>query len=233
MTSIKHLILKLSAVAAVSLTLNASAAVSVTWDFSPGNENGWTTVQGVSWLDANGVEAGQGVDIGGNDTGSTRRAHDGAHTNFIYRSPIVNFATVDGIDPVLEMDWEGGAGNQDGSANPLNPAAVGAGLTSAAGQKGLAFLNLTTGNYDAVYFDPTDGNGVEIISLTQADLTTAGVSLTDNYQLDFYENDDGGWGWTRLQEVRLDANAVGAIPEPSAFALFGLTGLALILRRRR
>ncbi len=233
MINIKNLILKFSAVTAVSLMLSAgsaSAAVSVTWDFSPGNENGWTTVQGVSWLDANGVEAGQGVDIGGNDTGSTRRAHDGAHTNFIYRSPVLNFAGVDAIDPVLEMDWEGGAGNQDGSANPLNPGAVGAGLTSAVGQKGLAFLNLTTGNYDAVYYDPTDGNGVEVISLTQADLTAAGISLTDNYQLDFYENDDGGWGWTRLQEVRLDANAV---PEPSAVVLFGLTGLAFILRRRR
>ncbi len=98
---------------------------------------------------------------------------------------------------MVEFDFEGGAGNQEGSADPLNPAAVtssGAGITSAVGQKGLAFLNLTTGNYDAVYYDPTDGNGVESVSLTIADLTTAGIDTAANYRLDYYENDDGGWG---------------------------------------
>ncbi len=167
----------------------------------------------MSWLDANGVEAGQAEGIGGNDTGNTRRAHDGAHTNFIYRSPVINFASVDAAGSVIEFDFEGGAGNQDGGGDPLNPAAVGTGITTAGGQKGLAFLNLTTGNYDAVYYDPTDGNGTEVISLTLADLTTTGVSLTDSYQLDFYDNDDGGWGWARLQEVRLDSAVLGAAAE--------------------
>jgi len=190
----------------------------IVWDFSVGNEHGWTTVNGVSWVGADGVEAGQadGAGIadyfgGVNDTGDTRRAHDGAHANFIYRSPVLNFASVSSTGSVLEMDWFGGQGNQNGSPDPVNPAGVGLGgtVTTDAGSKGLAFLNLSTGDYDAVYYDPTNGNGVESISLTLADLTGAGVSLFDDYQLDFFENDDGGWGWTRLDEIRIGSAALG------------------------
>ncbi|MDB4519845.1 hypothetical protein N9118_09860 [Akkermansiaceae bacterium] len=199
----------------------AHAGVSVFWDFNDvqGNDYGWTTVTGTAWFAGDGVGAGQadggGIDgyFGGiNTTGSTRNAHDGAHVNFLYRSPAINFAAVHETDPVLEFDWFGGAGNQEGVADITNPARVGTGVTTGQGQKGLALLNLTTGDYDAVYYDPTDGNGVESFSLTQADLTGAGVSLTDNYQLDFFENDDGGWGWTRLNEVRLDGAALIDLP---------------------
>ena len=209
MTNLKKFALKLTAIAAISTT-TASAAVSITWDFSPGNEHGWTTVSGVSWLDVNGVEAGQADGVGGNVSGNTIRAHDGAHTNFLYRSPTLNFGTVHATDPVLEIDWEGGAGNQDGAADPANAAAIVGGSSSAVGSKGLALLNLTTGNYDAVYYDGADGAPTpDTISLTLADLTGAGISLDDNYQLDFFDNDDGGWGWTRLQEVRLDSTVIG------------------------
>lgn len=182
------------------------------WNFAPGNENGWTTISGVSWLDANGVEAGQADGVGGNDTGNTRRAHDGAHANFVYRSPILNFGSVDDSGSVIEFDFEGGGGNQDTAPNPLTPEQVitsGTGITSAVGQKGLGFLNLSTGSYDAVFYDSGNGGGVETIALTKADLTAAGVSLDDDYQLDFFENDDGSWGWTRLNEVRLDSVALG------------------------
>jgi len=220
----------------------AHAGVSVFWDFNDvqGNDYGWTTVTGTAWFAGDGVGAGQadggGIDgyFGGiNTTGSTRNAHDGAHVNFLYRSPAINFAAVHETDPVLEFDWFGGAGNQEGVADITNPARVGTGVTTGQGQKGLALLNLTTGDYDAVYYDPTDGNGVESFSLTQADLVGAGVSLTDDYQLDFLESDDGGWGWTRLNQVRLDDNAVAAIPEPTSLSLFGLAGFALIFFRRR
>jgi hypothetical protein len=242
MTTLKQLILKIAAVATVSsvlMTPSANAAVSVDWDFSPGNENGWTTVSGASWLNPATVGAGQveggGVDgyFGGvNTTGGTRRGHDGAHVSFVYRSPSLNFGTVDAVDSVLEIDWVGGEGNQGGSVAPMNPGEVGANSTID-GQKGLALLNLTTGNYDAIYYKAGNGSDVETTALTQADLTTAGISLTDDYQLDFFENDDGGWGWTELSAVRLDANAVTAIPEPSGIALFGLAGLLTLIRRRK
>jgi hypothetical protein len=250
MNSFKILLTKLSALAVVSFTFSAtsvSAAVTTIWDFTSAPEgvaggagyNGWTTVQGEGWLAGNGLEAaqvaGDGIDayFGGiNTTGSTIRAHDGAHATFIATSPAINFATVDAIDPVLEIDFHAGNGNQEGSADPLNRAAIIAGLTTNAGQKGVALLNLSTGNYDAVFFHTAQGGATQTTSLTLADLTGAGVSTTDNYQLDFYEDDDGSWGWTRLEEVRLDPNAVVAVPEPSALGLLGLVGLAFILRRR-
>ena len=231
MTSLKKLIFRTVAVATISVA-PSNAALSIQWDFSPGNENGWTTVNGVSWLDANGVEAGQANGVGGN-TGGTRKGHDGAHTNFIYRSPTISFGSVDATDPVLEIDWIGGAGNQDNIANPANPAAIIGGNTTAGGSKGVALLNLATGDYDAVYYNTTQNNNIDTNSLTLTDLTTAGVSTTDNYQLDFFDTDDGSWGWTRMSEVRLDGNAVVTIPEPSSFALFGLAGFTLICFRRR
>ena len=239
MTKIKKLVLNFTAAAAVGAS---SANAAVVWDFNDqaGGDNGWTAVNGAAWFAGDGVGAGQ-VDGGGiddyfggiNTTGATRNAHDGAHVSFIYRSPTINFATVSSTDPVLEFDWFGGAGNQQSALDITNPAGVGTGVTTDVGQKGLALLNKTTGNYDAIYYDPTDGNGVESFSLTQADLVGAGVSLTDDYQLDFLESDDGSWGWTRLNQLRLDDNAVAAIPEPTSLSLFGLVGFALIFFRRR
>ena len=218
MTKIKKLVLNLTAATAVGAS---SANAAVVWDFNdqPGGDNGWTAVNGAAWFAGDGVGAGQadggGIDgyFGGiNTTGSTRNAHDGAHVNFLYRSPAINFAAVHATDPVLEFDWFGGAGNQEGVADITNPARVCTGVTTGVGQTGLALLNLTTGDYDAVYYDPTNGNGTESFSLTQADLVGAGVSLADNYQLDFFENDDGSWGWTRLNEVSLDGAALIDLP---------------------
>ncbi|MFT5407581.1 MAG: hypothetical protein ACI9NC_000286, partial [Verrucomicrobiales bacterium] len=192
------------------------SGADLVWDFSPGNEHGWTTINGVSWIADNGVEAaqadGDGIDayFGGiNASGNTRRSHDGAHVNLIYRSPVINFGGVDPIGSVLEIDFHAGNGNQDGTPDPFNPPAVGMGISTDAGQKGVGLLNLSTGNYDAVYFHGAQGGATETTSLTLDDLTGAGVSTTDNYQLDFYDNDDGSWGWTRLEEVRLDGAALG------------------------
>lgn len=190
------------------------AEVSVIWDFSPGNENGWTTVNGVSWLDNNGVTAGQ-LNGGGildyfggiNSSGNTRRAHDGAHVNFLYRSPVLNFGLVNETETVLEVDWVGGDGDDGGTA-PLNPNEIIGGSTTPSGQKGLALLNLTTGNYDAFIYKEGNSTPISTNSFTRTQLTAAGVTLDDDYQLDFFENDDGGWGWTTMSQVRLDAAAI-------------------------
>ncbi len=172
--------------------------------------------------------------VGSTPPEATRNAHDGAHVKFhlplscdqLRRRPVRPTQCFSSIGLAEQ-------GNQGGAADIANPAGVGTGVTTGAGQKGLALLNQTTGDYDAVYYDPTNGNGTESFSLTQADLVGAGVSLADNYQLDFFENDDGSWGWTRLNQVRLDDNAVAAIPEPTSLSLFGLAGFALIFFRRR
>ena len=61
-------------------------------------------------------------------------------------------------------------------------------------------LNLTTGNYDAYSYKQGNGGGTEVVTFTLAQLEGAGVSMTDDYQLDFFENDDGGWvghGWRK------------------------------------
>ena len=80
--------------------------------------------------------------------------------------------------------------------------------------KGMGLLNLSTGNYDAYSYKAGNGGGTEVEAFTLAQLEGAGVSLTDDYQLDFFENDDGGWGWTRLEAVRVDEAAITGVAPP-------------------
>ena len=246
---IKQLVASIAGI--VFATSSASAALT-SWDFAADNAHGWTSVQGTAFLADNGVTAGQpdgeGIDgfFGGiNNSGSTRNAHDGAHPNLIFRSPVINFGAASTTDTVLEINWHGGAGKQDGTnpaadptsiMDPTSPADIIAGSTSGLedGMKGLGLLNLTTGNYDAYsYKDNGNGNGDDIEAFTLAQLQGAGVSLTDDYQLDFFETDDGGWGWTRLQAVNIDEAAITGIPEPSSTMLLGLVGLLAFVRRRK
>lgn len=250
MISLKKLILNFAVVAFAATSANAALTNVWNFEFAPdptekeagtgdtSGYNGWTTVAGVGWLAGNGLEAAQGAGdgiagyFGGvNNSGATRRAHDGAHATFISTSPMINFATVSVTGPVLEIDFLAGNGNQEGAAAPTRRDTIGA--PGALGQKGVALLNLTTNNYDAVYFHTAQGGATQTTSLSLADLTGAGVTQTDNYRLDFFENDDGSWGWTRLEEVRLDTNAVGPIPEPSSSAFLALIGLLAFTRRRK
>ncbi|HCN80230.1 MAG TPA: hypothetical protein DIS80_03790, partial [Verrucomicrobiales bacterium] len=55
------------------------------------------------------------------------------------------------------------------------------------GMKGMALLNLSTGNYDAYSYKAQNGNGTEVVAFTLAQLQGAGVSMTDDYALDFFE----------------------------------------------
>jgi hypothetical protein len=226
--------IKTIALAAGTLALvatSANGATTPTWNFGSdgGNDNqGWTVTTGFFANAGNGIEPAQ---ANGN------RAHDAAHPVAVLTSPTVNFSllNVSGSDNVIDILWEGGQGNQNGSPDPADLAAVmnyNGGNTNNAGQNGLGFRNLLTGNYDFVSYDPGNGGGIQTLSYTQADLVAGGIDPNASYELDFFTTDDGGWGWTRLNEVNLDAGAVGQVPEPSAFALLALGGLALLRRRR-
>ena len=205
------------AVLVTALTEPPPPEGNLVWDFSPGNEHGWTTVSGASFIADNGITAGQadGEGIDGffgnvNNSGALRNGHDGAHTNFIYRSPVINFGFVSTEGAVLEVDFVGG-GQSQGELIPTGPAEI-IGNTTGGNQdgfKGLGLLNLSTGNYDVVSYREGNGGDRQTASFTLDDLTAAGVTTTDNYQLDFFETDDGSWGWTRLEGVRLDPLALG------------------------
>ena len=101
-----------------------SIAALTTWDFVS-SDDGWTTVQGEAFLADNGVtaaqlngEGGREGDVnwrGGVNTGASRNSHDGAHSTLIFRSPNLNFANASATGSVLEIDWHGGAGKQDGT----------------------------------------------------------------------------------------------------------------------
>ena len=211
------------------LSVSANGATMLTWNFGnngDGTNQGWTTTAGHFVNEGNGIEPAQ---ANGN------RAHDAAHPIAVLTSPTINFGSVHASDFVINIQWEGGQGNQQGSADPANLAAVtgyNGGNTNNAGQKGLGFRNLTTGAYDHVDYDWENGGGLQITSYPLSALVANGIDVGASYQLDFFTTDDGGWGWTRLNQVSVDEMAIGAIPEPSAMALLALGGLALLRRRR-
>ena len=221
---IKQLVASVAALAFVTTSANAALT---SWDFDTENSYGWTAVQGEAFLAGNGVTAGQLTGEGGREgdpnwrggvnAGATRNSHDGAHSTMIFRSPVINFANASATGSVLEIDWFGGEGKGGNvTLDPTSPADIVAGQTSGAedGVKGMGLLNLTTGNYDAYSYKGGNGGGTEVQAFTLAELEGAGVSLTDDYQLDFFENDDGGWGWTRLEAVRVDGAAITGVAPP-------------------
>ena len=222
-----------------------SVAALTTWDFDADNEHGWTTIQGEAFLAGNGVTAGQLNGEGGRagdagwrggvNAGATRNSHDGAHSTMIFRSPVINFANASATGSVLEIDWFGGEGKGGNvTMDPTSPASIVAGQTSGLedGVKGMGLLNLATGNYDAYSYKAGNG-GTEVFAYTRGELEGAGVSMTADYQLDFFESDDGGWGWTRLEAVRIDEAAISGVPEPSSTMLLGLVGFLAFVRRRK
>ena len=220
--------LKLAAAASFLALASANAATTVEWSFDQ-SDAGWTTTaggfvnheDGITPADANGA-----------------RAHDAAHPVAVLSSPVVNFnlANVSASEPVIQILWKGGSGNQQNAANPADLSAVtnyNGGNTNSQGQKGMGFRNLSTGAYDFVDYSDQQNGDLETNEYTQAELVNGGIDPNADYQLDFFTTDDGGWGWTRLQGVNLDPGAVGAVPEPSSSLLVALSGLAFFLRRRR
>ena len=200
---------------ALALAISSASSETVpTWNFGnngDGTNQGWTVTAGQFINEGNGIEP---ADVNG------ARAHDAAHPVAVLTSPTVNFSLVNvsATDTVINIQWEGGPGNQNGSPNPTNLAAVmdyNGGNTNNVGQKGLGFRNLTTGEYDFVDYKFTEGGGVETGFYTQASLVAGGIDPNASYQLDFFTTDDSGWGWTRLNRVNLDAGAIGPAEPPS------------------
>lgn len=190
------------------LALGAPVRADFAWDFwdGAGNDNGWTV--------ENGFTNFRGGDGGGVDPapdGGGGHAQDHFHPIFLIQSPLFAFTggTLDGTN-VLSVQFGGGAGDQNGFGqilnNPADVLAYNGGTINNAGQKGLAFLNAVTGVYDATIFKAGNG-GNPTMDFTAADLSAAGVDLSGKYVLNFYDTDEGGWGWTQLNFVNVAADA--------------------------
>ena len=137
-------------------------------------------------------------------------AMDNGHPTFLFQSPEFKMtgATVDGTN-ALKVTFAGGAGDQNGDgpgkfSNPGQVVAYNGGNSNNAGQKGLAFYNVGTGQYDTTIFENDNGN-TDTRSYTPAQLSALGVDLGGTYRLHYFENDDGGWGWGQLNSLQVAA----------------------------
>ena len=192
---------------AVLFCAGGAAQAALTWDFyhdGSGDDNGWTAENGGMYFRAGDGDGMTPANSGGGF------AHDGAHTTLVAQSPAFSFdgTTLSG-STVFQWQAAGGPGDQGGGGAAFGTqaevVAYNGGNSNSSGEKGLAFLNTTTGAYDAVLFKGGNG-GTPVYSLTAADLTSAGVNLSQQYRLQFYENDDGSWGWGQLNYVNIAGN---------------------------
>jgi VCBS repeat-containing protein/autotransporter-associated beta strand protein len=177
---------------------------SLSYDFydTAGSLEGWTVLNGQAHLrsgDGGGMTAG-------NATGGY--AHDGAHETFLVESPddlTIGNATLDG-STVLRVTFAGGAGDQDNQGQiyntPADVIAANGGNSFSTGQKGLAFYNVDTGEYDATIFE-NNNSGTDTRSFTAAQLISLGVDLNATYRLHYFENDAGGWGWGQINSLEI------------------------------
>ena len=202
----KQATLRVLTAVAVLFCAGSAAQAALTWDFNNpgGNLAGWTVLNGFNpRMEGNGIEAAV------NATGG--RAHDSGHPTLLLESPAFNFtgtSTLSGGNAIRVLT-DGGAGDQGGStiADPANPAAVtsyNGGNANGNGLKGVALLNVTSGQYERYWYDPGNGGS----EATQADnwgtLSGAGATTAQQYRLHIFENDSGSWGWTRWNLVEVD-----------------------------
>ncbi len=186
---------------------------SFLWDFydGGGQDNDWTVLHGRAWYEAS---RGGGVDAANAGGG---HAGDGGHPTFLFESPAfrLNGGTVDGTH-AIRFSMSTGAGDQAGDGpdfdTPAEVLAYNGGNANNNGEKGLAFYNLDTLVYDAVFFHSVNNNNPETFEFTSAELVAAGVDLSATYALNYYDNDSGGWGWTVLNWIDIAADLV--VPSP-------------------
>jgi len=199
----------------------------VEWNFGTLNLQDWNVVYGTPHL-----RTGDGGGLTPGDAGGGF-AHDGAHDTFLAESPGFHFdgTTLDGTN-VLSVTFAGGAGDQNGLgvifSDQFDVIAYNDGVSNSTGQKGLAFLNMGTGLYDATIFE-NDNGGTNTRLFSLADLVGLGLDPTADYRLHFFENDQGSWGWGQLNAVVLAGTLT---PEPTTLTLVGL-GIAALARKRR
>jgi hypothetical protein len=196
----------------------ARASVAEIYDFSGAqNLQGWAVLNGVA-----NFRTGDGGGMGPANPGNTDYAHDNAHVTFLVESPAFTFWNgLQPADNALIWITSGGAGDQanDGPAfaNPAAVLAYNAGNSNEFGEKGLALLNTASGQYDAVLFKQGNG-GIDTNRVSASDLTAAGVNLAQTYKLQYYENDQVGWGWGQLNRVETGtAEPIVIPPGPKLF----------------
>jgi hypothetical protein len=198
------------------------------WDFGQLDLQGWEVLNGDAYFR---IGDGDGMTPANSSGGF---AHDGDHDTLLVESPwfVLDDGTVDGTNTLI-VQFAGGAGDQLGAGvifnTPSDVLAFNGGNSNSDGQKGLAFLNVSTGLYDATIFEPDNG-GTNTRYFTMDDLVALGVDPTQVYRLHYFENDEVSWGWGQLNFIQ-----VAASPEPTTLALaaFGLAGLSRYVRRRR
>ena len=178
-----------------------------TWDIDAVNRDldGWTLVNGepdFGGVDGDGVHADESQP-------SPFPDDEGPHETFLLRSPQFVFANP--LPPGDVVFVELGAGSRYGSAGVGAPAyatpqeilTFNGGVTDDTGQKGVALYDTRLRQYVYHFYKNLNG-GVETLTADEALLAAAGVNFSSVFELHFYDTDEGGNGWTQLNDAQVE-----------------------------
>jgi len=225
MSTYRHI--KFAFVTAMLLAV-PSVSQAVNWDFQSNQSlQGWTELNHQAFFNSDGLQAKHPT--------NNSRAHDSAHPVFLVESPSFWLTGLDSLagGTAFRTVTQGGAGNQNGSADPANPAAVlahNSGNSSSLGQKGAALYDVLNDSYLAVLYDPGNGGTNQVAAQNFASL---GANTSSEYRIHIFDTDDGSWGWTAWRGVEIDATFSAPVPEPATAALAAIGFGGLMMRRRR
>jgi hypothetical protein len=193
-----------------------SQAATIAWNFDTPSLEGWV-VAGTQY----GVASAEGGQSGSFYLGVTSGDTDTDTTVHVMRSPTIQFDLTSGLSAYLR---KGHANNALVQTNGI----VG-GTTTNDGFRGIALFDVATNDYVLTTGKTLNNNDWDSVGWTVGDLTTAGVTISKQYELHLIDQATGGWGHIQLDTVSFNG---AVIPEPSAALLGGLGMLALLRRRR-
>ena len=130
---------------------------------------------------------------------------DNSHVSLLVRSPIFQIVSSTS-SAYLTFKFTGGKGNQNNIANYSTSAAfisANSGNSMATGVKGLAIRRVSDDNWIEIIYKTCDACGAEVFTISASKLTAWGLATGVNYTFDFFDNDQGSWGWTLLDYVCL------------------------------
>lgn len=226
--NIGRLVFGVAVAGTVSLAVIGSTPAALVYDFewtdasnTGQNTQNWQTIRGgehsvgITFTESAGCRAARG-------TGT----YDQQHNGVLFVSPEFVLDPTSTADLTFQLSaGRGHGGSSWGTDAPasrqgvIDEIAANGGLSSSAGEMGVALRRASTGEYVAVKEKTTAANVWESLSFSRTDLDNLISTYGPNevYSFEFFEYFHGGWGHVELDNVSVPGRVVESRMQNSGF----------------